>query len=135
SNSIFDQNNRARAHSIDPHYWDVEWMGVPDPRVSVTNTGTIATDGLTPLWTQNKYSADSSPIRMASYTDAQLIIAEISGGEVAVGIINELHEAAGIPPFAGGDEAAIQAQIVEERRREYFLEGRRLGDLRRYGGF
>ena len=50
-------------------------------------------------------------------------------------IITQLHTAAGLPPYAGGTAQQIKDQIVEERRREYFLEGRRFGDLRRYGGF
>ena len=33
----------------------------------------------------------------------------------------------------GQTAAQVLAQIVEERRRELFLEGHRLGDLRRYG--
>jgi hypothetical protein len=134
-NMIFININQNRRMSVDPHYWNTMWQGVRDPRVPVTNTGFRTTDGITQLWTQTKYGSDSAPIRLASYTDAQLIIAEIQGGQTAVNIINVLHTAAGIPPFAGGTAAQIKAQVVEERRREFFLEGRRFGDLRRYGGF
>ena len=133
-NIIYLNNNQNRRISVDPHYWDVTWMGVPDPRVDVTNTGGKTTDGVTDLWLQTKYGSDSSPYRLASHVEAQLIIAEVAGGQRAVDIINELHAAAGIPPFEGGSEAEIRAQVIEERRREFFLEGRRFGDLRRYGG-
>lgn len=133
-NDIFVQNVRSRAHSIDPHYWSVSWMGVPDPRVRVTNTGTKGIDGLTDLWLQTKFGSEAAGIRLASYTEAQLIIAEIEGGATAVGIINALHQAAGIPGFTSTDPVAIREQVIEERRREFFLEGRRFGDLRRYGG-
>ena len=34
---------------------------------------------------------------------------------------------------ARGQIAQVLAQIIEERRREFFLEGHRLGDIRRYG--
>jgi hypothetical protein len=134
-NSIFVNINQNRRMSVDPHYWNLTWMNVPDPRVSVVNSGARTTDGVTQLWRQQKYGSDSAPYRLASYTDAQFIIAEIQGGQTAVTIINALHTAAGLPPYAGGTAAAIKAQLVEERRREYFLEGRRFGDLRRYGGF
>jgi len=134
-NEVFFQNVQSRAHSIDPNFWNLEWMGVPDPRVRLVNTNTIAQDGLTPLWNQTKFTALNAPIRLASYVEAQLIIAEVVGGERAVGIINALHTAAGIPPFASTDANEIRAQVIEERRREFFLEGRRLGDLRRFGGF
>ena len=134
-NIIYLNNNQNRRISMDPHYWDVTWMGAADPRVAVANTGGKTTDGVTDLWLQTKYSSDSSPYRLASYVEAQLIIAEAAGGQRAVDIINELHAAAGIPAFEGGAEAEIRDHIIEERRREFFLEGKRFGDLRRYGGF
>ncbi len=134
-NIIYLNNNQNRRISMDPHYWDVTWMGEVDPRVAVVNTGGKTTDGVTDLWLQTKYSSDSSPYRLASYVEAQLIIAEVTGGQRAVDIINELHAAAGIPAFEGGSEAEIRDQVIEERRREFFLEGKRFGDLRRYGGF
>lgn len=133
-NDIFVQNVRSRAHSIDPHFWSVTWMGTPDPRVRVTNTGTKGIDGLTDLWTQSKFTSEATGIRLASYTEAQLIIAEIDGGETAVDIINALHAAVGIPGFESSDPVEIRNQVIEERRREFFLEGRRFADLRRYGG-
>ena len=34
---------------------------------------------------------------------------------------------------AGATSASVKAQIIEERRRELFVEGHRLGDIRRYG--
>jgi hypothetical protein len=132
---IFVNINQNRRMSVDPHYWNLTFNGVKDPRVPVTNTGFRTTDGITQLWTQTKYGSDAAPFRLASYTDAQFIIAEIQGGQTAVNFINQLHTAAGLPPYAGGTAAEIKKQLVEERRREYFLEGRRFGDLRRYGGF
>ena len=134
-NTIFNRNVTSRSLSIDPKYWNTTFAGTADSRVRLTNTNTIAADGLTPLYLQTKYVADATPIRFASYTEARLIQAEVQGGQAAVGIINALHTAAGLPAFASTDAAAIKAQIVDERRREFFLEGRRLGDLRFYGGF
>jgi starch-binding outer membrane protein, SusD/RagB family len=40
---------------------------------------------------------------------------------------------AGIPPYGGGTADQVQSQIIEERSRELFLEGQRLGDIIRYG--
>ena len=56
----------------------------------------------------------------------------MQGGQSAVTIINALHARVGLPPFASTDAAAIAAQVREERRRELFLEGQRLGDMRRF---
>jgi hypothetical protein len=131
-NDIYVSNNRSRAHSIDPHFWDVRWQGVVDPRTRVVKQAQKGIDGLTDMYFQQKYTSEASPIRLASYVEAQLIIAEVEGGQTAVNVINALHTAANIPPFAGTDAATIRAQVIEERRREFFLEGRRYGDLARF---
>ena len=131
-NDIFVSINRSRAHSIDPHFWDVRWQGVADPRTRVVKQTQKGVDGLTDMYFQQKFTSEASPIRLASYVEAQLIIAEVQGGQTAVDIINVLHTAAGIPPFQSTDPEAIKAQVIEERRREFFLEGRRYGDLARY---
>ncbi len=134
-NDIYWENNRSRSVTVDPHFWDVEWMGVPDPRVSLIDKNSTTTDGQTVWRTQTKYTSEGSPIRLASYVEAQLIIAEVEGGQTAVDIINELHTVNGLPPFVGGSDQEIRDHIIEERRRAFFLEGHRLGDLRQYGGF
>jgi len=134
-NDIYVQNNQSRAQSIDVKFWDQEWMTVSDPRVPVTNTGEKGIDGLTDLAVQGKYDSEGASIRLASGVEALLVIAEVEGGSRAVDIINDLHDAAGIPGFTSTDPAEILDHIIEERRREFFLEGRRMGDLRRFGGF
>ena len=131
-NQIYDQNNVGSGITIDPQWWDVTWQGVPDPRVSVFNTGGLAGDQVSPLWQQTKYTSLGSPYRLASYVEAQLIIAEVEGGQVAVGIINDLHGAAGIPLFQSNDAQVIREHVIMEREREFYLEGRHMADLRRY---
>jgi hypothetical protein len=131
-NDIYVSINRSRAHSIDPHFWDVRWQDVVDPRTRVVKQTQKGIDGLTDMYFQQKYANEAAPIRLASYVEAQLIIAEVEGGQTAVDVINALHTAAGIPPFESTDPAVIAAQVIEERRREFFLEGRRYGDLARF---
>jgi hypothetical protein len=131
-NAVFDRNATQGAVTVDSLYRNVTYLGVPDPRVSVTNTGSTGFDRQTPLWTANKYPAVDTPIPIARWAEAQLIIAEGEGGAAAVSIINTLHSRAGIPPFAGGTASQITAQIIEERRRELFLESQHLEDIKRY---
>ena len=140
-NKIHRSNGPNLELSVDPAFWDVTWSGEPDPRVTVeqllNSSGgqLMGQDGLTPMYKATKYSADNTPIRLASHVEAQLIIAEIEGGQTAVDIINELLDAAGLDPsFASTDEDEILTMVREQRRREFFLEGHRMGDLRRYGG-
>ncbi|HMG97065.1 MAG TPA: hypothetical protein VK565_12240, partial [Gemmatimonadaceae bacterium] len=104
---------------------------VPDTRVAVTNAGKPGTDNRTPLYIQTKYSASTTPIPIASYKEAQLIIAEVAGGQTAVNIINALRTARGLPTFSSTDPVAIAAEVTEARRRELFLEGQHLYDVRR----
>ena len=128
--------NSTGVHSIDRNYWTTTYNGVADSRVPVVSANRVAGDGLTPLYFQRKYTAESSPITIASYQEAQWIIAEIVGGAEAIGIINARHAALGLPLFPTNSTAQqIKDQVIEERRREFFQDGHRLGDLRRFGGW
>ena len=132
-NQVFAMNVRARQTSIFDSFRDLTYEGVSDPRVDVFNTGQIAPDQATIHWQQRKYTSASSPIRFASWVEAQLIIAEAEGGQVAVDIINDLHGRVGLPAtFASTDEQEILERIIETRAREFFLESHHLGDVRRY---
>jgi len=133
-NRIFDQSGDpptgGDALSVGPNYRDVTWMGVADPRVPVRDGGYTATEG-TPIWFQQKYESQGAPIPIASYDEAQLIIAEVQGGATAVGIINAFHQSAGLPPFTSNDEAEILAHVIQERDRVLWLTGHRFFDIRR----
>lgn len=122
--------------SVDTSFRNLTFGGVPDPRVQVSDAGRNGHDGTTRVWRADKYPAASSPIPIASYDEAQLIVAEIdaasgtpTGIASAVAIINGLHSRVGLPPYAGGTAAEVLAQVREERRRELFLEGQRFGDI------
>jgi hypothetical protein len=119
--------------SIKPGFWHLDFAGVPDPRVSLNYTGQFGHDGTTPLVEPMKYPSATSPIPLARATEARLIEAEVQGGQTAVDIINALHTAAGLPPFNSNDPTTIHNQVIEERRRELFLESHRLNDMIRFG--
>ena len=130
-NRVVEQNNNSQSVTIGPSYRSLAFGGVADPRVRVTDTGRNATDG-NRIWVQTKYATLATGVPLATWDEAQLIIAEVEGGQSAVNIINMFHTRAGLPAFTSTDAAAIQAQVVEERRRELFLEGQHLGDIIRY---
>ena len=107
--------------------------GEVDPRSASKLTATRAADARSPIWAPNKYTGYASPIRITSYEEAQLILAEAQGGAQAVTIINALRASAGLQGYTGGtDAASIQALIIDERRRALFLEGFRNYDLQRF---
>ena len=75
------------------------------------------------------------PIPIARWEEAQLIIAEVAGGATALAIIDALHAQAGLPSFSGTNPTATQITdhiMLEERRRELFLESHHLYDMRRF---
>ncbi len=127
--------HRNRYLSAAPEYHDLEVGGVPDPRVALIDTGEPGNDGTTPLFLQTKYLEADSPIPLAHWREAQLIIAEAELGQSAVDHINVLREYHDLPPYQPAnvdDDAEILAQVLEERRRELFFEGRRLNDKLRH---
>ena len=120
--------------------------GMPDPRIPIENIGLHPSSGVGDHWVQRKFADDGTDLPFASYREAQLMIAEISGGQRAVDIINNLRATVsdlpwvddshpGLPAFASTDEAEILAMVLEERRRELYLQGVRMGDAHRQNTF
>lgn len=142
-NRVFNYVNRNSGNSsVHPSYVDLEVGGIPDPRVPLERLeDTLPFDGVSELWVQHKYTDLGSDIPFASWREAQLMIAEVSGGQTAVDIINNLRATVanlpfvdadpGLPPFVSNDEGQIRAQVWEERRRELFLQGTKIGDMLR----
>jgi hypothetical protein len=129
NNTVVLNNNINFHESVAPAYRGLTVGTTPDPRVPVRNENRNGQDALTPLWTQQKYTTTASPIPIATWDEAQLIIAESEGGQSAVDAINRIRTKYNLPQYAaGGTAAQIQAQIVEERRRTLFLDGHAIGD-------
>ncbi|MGH7507033.1 MAG: RagB/SusD family nutrient uptake outer membrane protein [Longimicrobiales bacterium] len=118
--------------SVKEPFRNLTVAGEPDPRVPVVDAGRNGQDAQTPLFLQQKYTDDAQPIPIATWREAQLILAEAQGGQAAVDAINRLRAFHGLAPYAGGSASEIEAQVREERRRELFLEGHRLWDIRRF---
>jgi hypothetical protein len=126
--------------SVDPAYRNLTVGGVPDPRVQVAfgpdvGLKDLAHDGVTPLYVvTNKNFSRADPMRLASYVEAQLIRAEALGGTAAAGIINARRTELQLPQYSGAtDAASIKALILDERNREFFMEGgQRFNDLLRF---
>ena len=107
--------------------------GQADPRSATITTVTRAADNRQVIVEPAKYNAYTSPIRVASYDEAQLILAEAQGGASAVTIINALRAPVGLTPYAGAtDAASIRALIISERQRVLFVEGFRNYDIQRF---
>jgi hypothetical protein len=128
----------ARHHTVAPDFRDLEWKGVADPRVNVTDQGRFGLDGVTQLWASDKWPDRGTPIPIATWEEAQLIVAEAAANTgdpgTAVDIINELHTRAGLPGYDPGTDGPLMDHIIQERSRELFQEGgHRLNDMLRFG--
>jgi hypothetical protein len=131
-----NNNNWA---TVDASFRNLTVNGAPDPRVALTNTGRAGTAQGSVIWTPDKYPALTTPMPIARWAEAQFIIAEAkaSAGDLAgaAAAINAVRATRNIPAYdpTGQTAAQVQATIVEDRRRELYLEGHRLGDMRRLG--
>lgn len=106
-----------------------------DPRVPVVATTTTSATGIRHFY-QTKYGSVDAAIPLAKYQEAQLIIAEadIRAGNLATAlpILNAERARGNQAAFAGTTQAQYLAELIDQRRRELFLEGHHLGDAIRY---
>lgn len=110
-----------------------------DPRAATVKITTKASDGVSLMYSPTKYNAASStvgwaiPHPIARYEEAQLIIAEATGGAGAVAPINAMRTTAGLKAYTGPtDAASITTLIASERQRVLFVEGFRMFDVERF---
>jgi starch-binding outer membrane protein, SusD/RagB family len=113
-----------------------------DPRVTYTPqlTGAgaplIGGDNRRPIFRTDKYPTRNSSIPLAKGTEMRLIEAEalLRSGNVggAVDRINDVRTFHNLDPASAGTAAEAWSLLMQERGLELYLEGRRLGDVRRW---
>lgn len=129
NNRVFQQNNQSFLVTVGPTFRTLN-----DPRVSVTNQNRLAADQVNQIWTQNKFTSLTATYPIASWIEAQLILAEARGGAEGIAVLNALRARTGValPPLSAAEAANFTAALVEERRRELFLQGNRWFDVKRF---
>jgi len=115
------------------------YRSLGDPRVPVTDMRRTGPTRV-PIFYEEKYPTAASPIRIASGAEARLIVAE---ADIATGTPESLQNARSIidvfrargnqPPLSATDATTLRAALIDQRRRELFLEGQHLGDIIRFG--
>jgi hypothetical protein len=132
----FTWSNRRLPVSTHFRQPTIDNTSTTDPRVRVIDSGRTSFSGSDRAWAPQKYSTSGSPIRIASWEEAQFMIAEISGGDVARGIINTLRARNGVSIVWDPNKTATPEQIlrkvIDEKGRTLLLESYRMGDMRRY---
>ena len=109
-----------------------------DPRYQVADAGHGAFTPTIRLWYTKKYPALSTPIRLASYREAQLILAEAKAQQNdvagAMGILNGRRAELSLTPLVATTQAQAITAVIGERQAELAFEGgHRTNDLLRYG--
>ncbi len=140
-NIVFIHTVQSFFSSVDSSFRGLTLGGAPDPRVVVVNSTRLGTQAAAgQVWQPSKYPLVTTPMPIARYAEAQLILAEarVAAGDLtgAATAINAARNSGrtGMPQFsaAGLSATEVRDQVIEERRRELFLEGHRLGDIRRF---
>ena len=114
-----------------------EWR-TGDPRVPFAAPGTVtglpalAQDGILSFYAQRKYTSYDAPLRLASRLEADYIAAEASGTGAMLALVQSRRAANNQAAYSGPtDDASALTEFEEQRGREFYLEGKRLGDFRR----
>ena len=111
------------------------YRALNDPRVTFVDAGINAQDGRNRLFRQTKYPSFTAPIRIASGLEARYIAAEAQlengNSAPALTLIAERRTAGSQTPFTGTTTAAILAELMDQRARDFWLEGKHFGDLLR----
>ncbi|HWL40769.1 MAG TPA: RagB/SusD family nutrient uptake outer membrane protein, partial [Gemmatimonadaceae bacterium] len=127
-----DNSTTSRASSI-----GIPYRTINDTRIPIVDGNfTTPATGVQHFY-QTKYANGGAPIPLATYEEAQLIIAEADIRANSLGtalpILNASRARGGQIPFIGTTQAEYLAELVDQRRRELFLESHHLGDIIRYG--
>jgi starch-binding outer membrane protein, SusD/RagB family len=132
-NNIAQRNRLNLLYGVAPQY-----RGLNDPRVQVTQ-GARGADAVSTVWYADKYPDITTPIALARYAVAQLIVAEAEWAAgnhtAAVNILNANRGRAGVnlPPYTGPmDATSVRDFLIAERSKELFLEGYHFWDINRF---
>jgi len=139
---VDDASNRARlgngvffysaggsreALVVPPHY-----RSMNDPRIRFSDAGRFAQDGELRLWTQQKYPAWNTAIRLSSGLEARYIEQEATGTAASMlAFINERRAAGGQAAISTTNATELLANLMDQKSRDFWLEGTRMGDWRR----
>jgi starch-binding outer membrane protein, SusD/RagB family len=94
--------------------------------------------GEAPYWQQRKYTTDSAPINLSSGREAMLIVAEakLRGGDWqgALATVNEIRGEVGVALREAASTEETWTWLKLEKLIELWLEGRAVGERRRWQG-
>jgi hypothetical protein len=136
-------NQPYRAHTVWNTYYEKYYATTKDPRVAwgqdpknPTGDAAVGNLGRVPWYFEMKYQKKEAPINLSSGWEMRLIEGEakLIAGDIpgAMALINKHRVALGLAPWPGADATEAWNGLRRERGIELWLEGRRLGDARRW---
>ena len=107
--------------------------GVADSRVTFTDAGRLAQDGVLQFYRQSKFPGWASNVRYASKLEADYIAEEANENTgTMLTFINTRRAAGGQAAYAGPtDLASLKAQLMLQKSIDFWLEGHNMRDFRR----
>lgn len=127
-----------RSHTVWGTFYETYYQETSDPRTPWGTNPDIpfgTTSGI-PWYSELKYDEIDSPINLSTGREMQLILAEAALREgrwqEALGTINQLRADVGVAGWTATSAVEAWEALKRERGIELWLEGRRLGDLRRW---
>ena len=110
------------------------YQALNDPRVPWTDLKKLAYDTLE-FVESTKYTSDASPIRLESGLEASYISAEanlqLGNSAPALALLAARHAAGGQPPFTGTTKTAILTDLMDQKSRDFYMEGKLMADYQR----
>ncbi len=118
---------------VPPHLRERADQG--DPRIEYEDTGRTAQDGELPFYRQEKVTGWADPAPLTSGLEARYLEVEARGDPDEIReFVNERRSYAGREPLEAGLSAEeLVRALLEEKASDHWLEGKRMGDLRRHG--
>lgn len=145
SSTDVDQYNRinasnataTRAHSVVGTFFESYYKQTSDKRTAWTTNAAFPKGTGNVLWyLQTKYDNRGAPVNLVSGREMRLLIAEASlrNGDwtTALSMINTLRAESGVVLWTATGVDQTWTMLGRERAIEFWLEGRRLGDLFRW---
>ena len=136
-------NQPYRAHTVWNTFYDAYRKQTRDPRVPFDSSLTVLVGdaavgnlGRVRWYFQTKYPAQTSPINLVTGWEMRLLEGEVklAAGDVpgAMALVNAHRVSLGLTPWTATTVADAWTALKRERGIELWLEGRRLGDFRRW---
>lgn len=130
-NKLYEATVDRAAAVVPPVYRAMADAG--DTRIKYRDRGVNAYDGFLRFYSQEKYTSWAAAYRLASGLEARYLAVEARGDGVEMqSFINERRAVGGQSPIGAGTAAQLLPALMEVKSRDFWIEGKRIGDFARH---